>query len=167
MPERPVEINVGTGGVLSWAGNGGDLRVMVTVPHSERRSIEAFVGVYRGSDFFDTRGVYGFQIKQQIVKGRRPGIEPFMTFGVMGIVARYEEYDCLYVNCRPHMSTHVLPPFLGLVGGGVQYAVTPRLAMRLDYQAAIALIIPVGGRVAASVSIPLGRVASAGLAASR
>ena len=125
-PDRPVEIAVGAGGVLSWAGSGGDLRVMVSVPHSERRSIEGFAGVYRGNDFFDTRGVYGFQIRQEIMKGRRPGIRPFWTYGLMGIVARYETYDCPYVNCGPRMSTHVLPPFLGLVGGGVQYTVTPR-----------------------------------------
>jgi hypothetical protein len=160
--DRPVEIGVGTGGVMSWAGSGGDLRVTVTVPRSERRSIEGFAGIYRGSgnDFFDTRGVYGFQIKQQIVRGRRSGFEPFATFGAMGIVARYETSDCLQRSCGYHVSTLVLPPFLFLAGGGAQYTVTPHLAVRLDAQAGIALFIPVGVRVAAGVSIPLGRVTS-------
>ena len=58
------------------------------------------------------------------------------------------------------MSTHVLPPLLGLAGVGVQYTVTPHLAVRIESQAAIALIIPVGVRVAAGVPIPLGRVTS-------
>lgn len=85
----------------------------------------------------------------------------------MGLVARYETYDCPYVNCGPHMSTHVLPPFLGLAGVGVQYTVTPHLAVRFEAQAAIALIIPVGVRVAAGVSIPIGRVTSDSRIASR
>ena len=55
---------------MSWAG-GGDLRVTVTVPRSERRSIEAFAGIYRGNDSFDTRGVYGFQIALFIPVGVR------------------------------------------------------------------------------------------------
>jgi hypothetical protein len=164
---RLVEIGVGGGGVTSFLGNGGDLRVTVTVPRGERRSIEGFVGVYRGNDALETRGVYGFQVRQPIERGRRPGFEPFATFGIMGIVARYQTSDCPYASCRPHTSTHVLAPFLGLAGVGVQYAVTPHLAVRLESQAAIALIVPVGVRVAAGVSIPLGRITSDGRMGSR
>jgi hypothetical protein len=165
--DRPVEIGVAVGGVASFVGNGGDLRVTVTVPRGDRRSIEGFVGVYRGNDVFDTRGVYGFQIKQQIARGRRSGPEPFATFGIMGLVTRYETSDCSYASCRRYTSTRVLAPFLGFAGVGVQYAVTPHLAVRLESQAAVALIIPVGIRVTAGVSIPLGRITPDSRTASR
>jgi hypothetical protein len=164
---RAVEIGVGVGGDVSFVGNGGDLRITVSVPRGARRSIEGFAGVYRGNDVFKTRGVYGFQIRQQMARGRRPRFEPFATFGLMGIVVRYQTSDCSYASCRPYTSTHVLPPFLGLAGVGAQYAVTPHLAVRLEWQAAIALVIPVGVRMAAGVSIPLGRVTSDSRIASR
>ena len=56
--------------------------------------------------------------------------------------------------------TYVLPPLLLLAGAGFQHIVTPHLAVQLESQVGIALFIPVGIRVAAGVSIPLGRVAS-------
>jgi hypothetical protein len=85
----------------------------------------------------------------------------------MGIVARYQALDCSHAPCRPYTSTQVLAPFLGVAGVGAQYAVAPHLAVRLESQAAVALIIPVGVRVAAGVSVPLGRVASDRRPASR
>src|ERR1700687_4218866 len=124
---RPVEIGVGIGGVTSPGRNGGDLRVTVTIPRGARRSIEGFVGVYRGNDFLETRGVYGFQIRQQMTRGRRPRFEPFATFGLMGIVARYQALDCSHAPCRPYTSTQMLAPFLGVAGVGVQYAVAPHV----------------------------------------
>ncbi len=163
--DRPVEVGVGSGGVMSWAGGGGDLRVTVTVPRNERRSMEAFAGIYRGDDFVNTRGVYGFQIKQPIVRWRRPGFEPFATFGAMGVIARAESTDCRTAPCRHDVSTRVLPPFLGLAGLGAQYAVTPRVAVRVEAQAGVLLFFPVGVRVSAGVAIPIGRVASSGPAA--
>jgi hypothetical protein len=155
--DRPVEIGVGVGGVTSLGGAGGDMRVSVTIPRGERRSIEGFAGIYRGNDAFDTRGVYGLQIRQPMARSRPSG---FFSFGLMGIVARHEVPDCPHVNCATHMSSYVLPPLLLLAGAGFQHTVTPHLAVQLESQVGIALFIPVGIRVAAGVSIPLGHVAS-------
>ena len=161
--ERPVQIGVGVGGVTSFVGNGGDVRVTVSVPLGERRSIDGFVAAYRGDaiENFVTTGTYRFQITQPIDRGRRPGFQFFATFGLMGIFGRAEAYKCSNGSCQPYLNTtKVLPPLLGLAGVGVQYTVTPRLAVRVESQAAIFLIIPVGIRVSAGVSIPLGHVFS-------
>ena len=126
-------------------------------------SVELWRVSYRGDaiENFVTTGTYGFQITQPIDRGRRPGFQPFATFGLMGIFGRAEAYKCSNGSCQPYLNTtKVLPPLLGLAGVGVQYTVTPRLAVRVESQAAIVLIIPVGVRISAGVSIPLGRVFS-------
>jgi hypothetical protein len=158
VADRPLEIGVGVGGVMSLGGGGGDVRVTVTIPRHDLRSLEGFVGIYRGNDVFNTRGVYGFQVRQDMARIRRPGVEPFATFGLMGIVARLETSGCPHVNCGARVSTRVLPPFLFLAGVGAQYTVKPHVAVRLESQVGIALFVPVGVRVAAGVSIPLGHV---------
>jgi hypothetical protein len=53
----------------------------------------------------------------------------------------------------------ITPPYIGLIGGGVQRRLAPRLAGRLETQVIMAIILPVGVRVATSVSVPLGRIA--------
>jgi hypothetical protein len=152
---RPLEIGIAGGGEVSPISSGGDLRLNLTVPRSERRALEFFVGGYRGSNDFDL-GVYGFQVRRPMAKRRRPGVEPFVTLGVMGFFDRFEASRCRDGGCRAERSFRVFPPVLGLIGVGAQYTIRPRLAVRVESQAAMALIIPVGFRFAAGVSMPLG-----------
>ena len=81
--DRPVEIGVGSGGEVSFVGKGGDLCLTVTVPRIGGRSIEGFVGVYRGNNGYET-GIYGFHVNRLIAGRRRPGVEPYVTFGLIG-----------------------------------------------------------------------------------
>ena len=53
---------------------------------------------------------------------------------------------------------YLTPPFVGLVGFGVQRNLHRRLAVRVDVQALALLIIPVGVRAAAGVTIPVGAI---------
>ena len=160
-PQRPVELSVGGGGVASLIGGGGDARVMFSFPRSEQRAFEVFAGGYSGeAGSLDVKAEYGFQVRERIHKGVRRHVEPFWTYGVMGAIARYETSSCVNRQCTSQFVTRPLPPIMGLFGAGVEYAVRPRVAVRLDYQAGFFLFIPVGGRAGASVSIPLGRIRS-------
>jgi hypothetical protein len=154
-PQSRFELGIGGGGETSLITNGADLRLRISVPRDRGRSVEAFVGGYRGTNGFDA-GVYGLQVKRPVAWRRRPGVEPFATMGAMGLITRYGSRDCP-LTCQAHDTIHVLPPFIGLVGGGVQYTVASRLAVRIESQVAIVLVVPIGVRVAAGVSIPLGR----------
>ena len=164
MRDRPVEINIGATGVLTWITSGGDLRPMISFPVGERISLEVFGGPYWGtrSSAVDLgiRGFYGVQVKREIDLGRRAGVTPFLTFGATGVVSRDVTYTCSYVNtvatCHPHETTQVLPPIIGLFGGGVQWVVTSRLAVRVEAQGVVAFIVPLGLRVSVGISVPLG-----------
>jgi len=159
--QRPVEMSIGGGGVASFVGNGGDARVMFSFPRSEQRAFEAFAGGYSGgADSRDVKAVYGFQVRERIHRGVRRQVEPFWTYGAMGAIAHYQTSSCVNRQCTSEFVTRPLPPLMGLFGAGVEYAVNPRLAVRFDYQAGLALFIPVGVRAGASVSIPLGRIRS-------
>jgi len=157
QPAGGVEMALGVGGVASIAGNGRDARVMVSFPRSEGRAIEAFAGAYDGSDAFGTKAVYGVQVRRPVHKGGAWAFDPFVTYGAMGALVRYQATTCVNHHCSPHDQTRLLAPLLGLVGAGVEYTLRPRLAVRVDYQAGLAfLFLPVGARAGASVSIPLG-----------
>ena len=154
-------MSIGGGGVASIVGNGGDVRVMFSFPRSERRAFEGFVGGYSGgADSLDVKAVYGFQVRERIRKRTRRQVEPFWTYGAMGAIVRYQTSSCVNRQCTSEFVTRPLPPFMGLVGAGVEYAVNPRLAVRFDCQAGLALVVPVGVRAGASVSIPIGRTGS-------
>lgn len=159
---RPVEIGLGATGVVTWITSGGDLRASISIPVNDRVSMEFFGGPYGGSDRLGLpiKGFYGVQLKREIDRGSRAGLTPFLTFGAAGVVASYDTYDCPFGNCR-RRSTLVLPPMIGLIGGGVQYTVNPRLAVRVEAQGVIALIVPAGVRVSVGVSIPVGHRFSA------
>jgi hypothetical protein len=160
--DRPVEIGVSGTAVLTWMTSGGDLRTTINFPVSERVSIEVFGGpyreTYRGDGGLDLHidGFYGVQVRREIDRGRRAGFTPFLTFGAAGVVARDQTYDCSYATCRRRETTQVIPPLVGLVGGGVQYTVTPRLAVRVEVQGLVALVLPLGARVSVGISVPVG-----------
>jgi len=155
----PATVSVALGGLLSYGGGGADIRVSATLPTRERRAVELFAGISRSRDVLNTQGVYGVQVRRFIGDGPR-SYRPYSSFGVMGLVTRYEEPDCLYANCEWRSSNHVLPPVLGLVGGGADFQVRQRLAIHVEAQLAFALFVPVSGRMAVGVSVPLGRPAA-------
>jgi hypothetical protein len=160
--ERPhVELGVSGGGVVTWflGGHGipgGDVRI--TVPTSRRRAFEGFVGLTPAvSDA--TTGFYGLLVKQRLGDETNPNVEQFFSYGLVGGFSRYRTTD--YRNPSvSHSKTLITPPFIGLIGGGVQYRVAPRVKVRLESQLVMALILPVGVRVAGGVSVPLGKLSS-------
>jgi hypothetical protein len=164
VESRNVEIGAGVGGVATWFGGGrgipgGDLRI--TVPTTHRRAVEGFIGLTPAVNHATT-GFYGLLLKQSVGKQTRPEVENFFSYGVLGGFVHYREgeyrrpSDGSTVQSRSR--TIITPPFIGLIGGGVQRRVAPRLAVRLESQVIMALILPVGVRVATSVSVPLGRL---------
>ena len=156
---RPVEVLLGVDGVTSWIGNGRDVRLSISAPKGERLSFEFFGGGYHdvgAQNQYDTDAIYGFQIKQRIMSRLRPGIEPFVTYGAMGIVGRQL---CGKTPCRPAKPAQVVPPFLGLLGAGVQHAITPHLGLRIEAQGGFFAFIPVGLRLSAAVTVPFGHFA--------
>ncbi len=153
--ERPLEVSFGLDGIASSQGNGGDLRLTFGIPAGDRLTFELFGGPYRGNDTLRTEGVYGFQIRQRLLR-HRPGIEPFFTYGALGVIARSESFYCSPSPCRWERRTQVLPPLLGLLGVGVEYPVASRLKVRVELQGGFFLILPVGVRAAAAFTIPLG-----------
>jgi hypothetical protein len=52
----------------------------------------------------------------------------------------------------------VLPPVVGLAGFGVQKALSPHLAMRIEIQGLVALVVPAGVRAGISLTMPIGQV---------
>jgi hypothetical protein len=158
--ERPhVELGASGGGVVTWflgghAIPGGDVRI--TVPTSRRRAVEGFVGLTPAVSNATT-GFYGLLLKQRIGAEPDPNVEQFFSFGLVGGFTHYRvtEYRNPSVS---HSKTTITPPFIGLIGGGVQYRVAPRLKVRLESQLVMALILPVGVRVAGGISVPLGKL---------
>jgi hypothetical protein len=142
--DRRVEIGGGIGTVASlWTGPfpGGDVRL--TVPVSERGDVETLFAV-SPSGTGETLGFYGVQFRQRL-RHARSVVEPFLTYGGIGIFYR-DDGDSM-----------VTPPVIGFVGGGVEHRVHRRLAVRVEAQAIVLLVVPIGVRVAAGVSVPIGR----------
>lgn len=144
--DRPTAIGGGIGVVRSWfAGpfSGGDLRV--SVPVGSDSDVEALVAAgvpVRG----ETIGFYGAQFRQMLPGFGTPRTQPFVTLGVIGVF--YHE----------HQASTISPPILGTVGAGVEHRVGRRFAVRVDVQAIALVVIPLGVRVAAGVSVPVGRL---------
>jgi hypothetical protein len=158
-PVRPTTLNIALGGFASYGGGGADLRVSTAIPISRRRSLELFIGKSESQDYFKTQGVYGAQFRR--MRGRQDaGYRGYTSIGVMGLVGRYEGSSCGYSSCWRTQTHHVYPPFLMLLGGGVDIDLKPRVNLHLESQVAVALFVPVSVRAAIGVSIPLGRGAS-------
>jgi hypothetical protein len=142
---RSVEIGGGAGIVGSlWTGpfSGGDLRV--GVPVGARGDVETIVAMTPASDG-ETLGLYGVQYRQRLRSTDSGRLQPFLTYGGFGIF--YHEGG----------ESMITAPIIGLVGAGVEHRIARRLALRAEAQGIVAVVIPVGIRVAAGVSVPLGR----------
>jgi len=152
---RPVEIGGGGGAALTCCTerlSGGDVRV--SVPAGERGHVETLVAVTApaGEDRF---GLFGVQYKRTVGSRGSSGARMFVTAGAFGVYYR-DRHD-----------TAVLPPVLALVGGGVEQPLARRLAVRVEAQAMLFAVYPAGVRVAAGVSVPLGRLDAARATGSR
>jgi hypothetical protein len=163
QPTEPqhVEIGASLGSVLTWfygghAMPGGDVRV--TVPTRGGRAIEGFIGLTPVVEHATT-GFYGLLVKRPFGDQTDSDVEQFISYGLVGGFSHYRttEYKNPSVS---HSKTVITPPFIGLIGGGVQYRVAPRVKVRLESQLVMALILPVGVRAAAGISVPLGRLSS-------
>ena len=163
QPAQPqhVEIGASGGAVMTWFDGGhgmpgGDIRI--TVPTSRRHAVEGFVGLTPAVSNATT-GFYGLVLKRRIGDESNPDVEQFFSWGVVGGFSHYRATD--YRNPSVSYSkTVITPPFIGLIGGGVQRRVAPRLSLRMESQLVMALILPVGVRVAGGISVPLGKLSS-------
>jgi hypothetical protein len=156
---RPAEIGLNATGVLTFPAIGGDLRLTASFPVSERHSIEVFGGPFSGSaSDADTKvkAFYGVQVRQTLPSHSRAGAEAFITYGAVGAVYAYTETTCFPGKCVKHTENQTLPPLIGLVGGGVQYTIAPRLAVRVEAAGLVAFVIPIGGRISVGVTVPIG-----------
>lgn len=146
---RSIEVGGGAGTVGSWFSgrlSGGDLRV--TVPAGPRGDVEALVAV-SAPDRGETLGLYGVQFRQRLRSSPSSRTRPFITYGGVGVFY------------RERGASMILPPVFGTVGGGVEQRVAPRVALRVDAQSVVLLVLPVAVRVAAGVSIRVGHLAPA------
>ena len=160
---QAIEVGGGIGTAISWWGalGGGDVRV--TVPLNPRFAVEGFVAIL-AADTRVTNGAYAVQIKQRLRRGAGPASHAFMTYGVMGGFTRYRTDEYRYtangspvvIPARTYSS--VSPPVIGLIGGGVQRDISRHLAVRVEAQAVMLLVLPVAARLAVGVSVPLGHL---------
>jgi hypothetical protein len=148
--QNSTEIGVSVDGLLSWwSAFPPQVALRVTLPSSGRSAVEMFVSTGRTDGFFasgDYGGVYGAQVRRRVGRLDRDGARPFVTFGGFGgyVHGKYDSY--------------VSPPFVGVIGAGAEWPVARRLNVRVEAQGVMALIIPVGVHIAASGSVPIGRL---------
>jgi hypothetical protein len=144
--ERGIEIGAGAGVLASWWVNtigGADLRV--TVPVSDRGDIEVLGGAAAwAKPYSGFAGFYGVQFRQHL-RGREHAVQPFMTYGAIGLI----DHD--------RSGTEVSPPFIPMVGTGVERPISRRVLVRVEAQPVFVFVVPVAVRVAAGVSIRLDR----------
>ena len=145
VSDRSPEIGADWGALASlWTKSsvGGELRV--SVPVNERDDVETFGGI--GRPWGETIGFYGVMFKRHLRRtDTRRGLQPYFSVGGAGVIA------------VAGSDSFVTPPLVPLVGGGVEQRIHQRISVRVEAQALVAIIIPVGVRVMAGVSVPIGR----------
>lgn len=170
----PVEVGAGIGALMTvpyedfftndFASPAGDLRL--SVPMSPRFSFEATGSLGRRGNQFNTRleGLYLLQIKQRLRSATRGGFHAFLAYGLAGYWARVSQKEVRslqpngeYVVHPAFKYTEWEQPLATFAGGGVQYALSPHVALRTEVRLVSLVFLPMGVRVAGSVSIPIGR----------
>lgn len=154
----PVELGLGISGVATSGDDNKDdiwsplqppgAHIRVTVPVSARFALEGGMSAAIHSKPHDRRvvGYYAFQVKQRLAASG--SVHPFVTYGVAGWY-RAPNF--------PGWSNHLEPPWLAVVGGGLEQELGSHVSVRADAQLLSLLWLPLGVRYAASISIPLGR----------
>jgi hypothetical protein len=166
--DRRMELGIGAGGAASWwipdlpAVAGPEIRV--SIPTSDRKSIEALGGVSTVRLAGDTVGFYGVQRQRRLQREPESKVQSFISYGVIGVFfhSRSPEYRYRAANgstvvVPASSQTLVVPPILGLLGGGAERQIASRLKARVEVQAVMALVIPAAVRVSAGVSMGLGK----------
>jgi len=148
--DRHIEIGGGIGTVAAWLFgeyvghiSGGDLRI--TLPVAARGDLEVLGALGRNpGQSTEKLGFYAGQFRL-LFQERANAVQPFMTFGAMGIFAHSAEYG-----------SDLTAPLITFVGAGVQRRLTRHLIVRGDAQSMLLIFVPFGVRVAGGVSIPIG-----------
>jgi len=168
--DRPgVELGIGAGGAASWwipelPGVAGP-EIRVSAPMSDRKSIEAIGGVSAIRLASDRVGFYGVQVRHRLAHDDDDDkVEPFFSYGVIGVFFhsqspeyRYRAANGSTIVTPATSKTFVVPPFIGLLGGGAERQVASRLKARIEVQAVMALVVPVAVRVSGGLSVALGQ----------
>ena len=141
---RTPQIGVGGGSVVSWFTKpfvGGDVRL--TFPVSDAGDLEVLAGAPTAATRHDgVAGFYAVQFRQLIRADEDSALQPFVTYGGLGALD----------GRRPWL----MPPVIGLIGGGVEGRIGRGVALRVEVQGVVALIFPAGVRLAAGLSVPIG-----------
>lgn len=170
----PVEVGVGLAGLMTTQYEDfftSDFAIpsftaRITVPVTPRFSFEgAFdIGHRSGEHFRRLDGLYVFQVKQRLQSTTRGSFHAFLTYGAGGYYERFsqKEVHATLPNGTPTVTrafqyTEWEGPAATLIGGGVQCGVAKRVSARAEAQMVSFLVIPLGVRIAGSVSIPIGR----------
>ena len=157
------------------------MNLRVTIPLTDRFAVEGLATLGHRDAWYGkaVEGLYGLQIKQQIVLASRPAFEPFVTYGLGGYYRRAPNGSAVDFNrlqnrhpergvltCKePCGGSTATAPFIILAGGGVQQTLGRHFAVRAELQAMIAAPphapypFPLGLRASAGVSMPFGRYA--------
>ncbi len=140
--------------------------VRATVPLTPRFAVEGLFTVGRSGTEFTTRteGLFIVQVKQRLESGTRGNFHPFLIYGVAGYWARVSQEEVRVIDDAGRLIvspafryTEIDEPVAAVIGGGIQHAFARRAAVRCEAQLVTLLYIPLGARLSAGVSIPIGR----------
>ena len=134
---RQVQLGIEAGGLMVLGVDVGEVRVSAIFPCSERLSLEGFVSS-DVSGRIPREQTCGLQVTHRIRGGQ--AFELFASYGGFGLLGR----DATF-------------PVFGLVGVGMQKTPNRHLAVRLESQIAMLVVLPVTLRGAVGVTIPIGR----------
>lgn len=169
----PFEFGVGFGGVATVPyedilGDGPTapaIDVRTTAPLTPRFAVEGVFTVGRSStDYYRrTEGLFLIQVRQRLASATRGAFHGFLTYGATGYWARVSQKEVRFVDDAGQLQvspgfqyTEIDEPVVAVLGGGVQYALGRRAAIRADAQYVTFVYIPLGVRFSGGVSVPLG-----------
>jgi hypothetical protein len=172
IPAEPPNRLVQVGGSLDVLGawtvyGGGGLAladVRVGVPFGRRFTFESYVTV-PNKDYETYLGMYGFQVKQRLVRASTSTREIFLLYGGNGIYEHTPERQEHYTTSTGRTevytirsSTFVSAPIMPMIGGGVEQSLSDRLSIRVDAEGLV-WPYPLGllGRASVGLSVGVGR----------
>ena len=172
VTDAPIARSVRIGSSLDafgvWTGFGGGglafADVRVGFPFARRFTLESFASIPR-KEYESFFGVYGFQVKQRVVRASSQTREVFATYGGIGVYEHTRAHEWRYTTSAGRTDvyttpshTFVSPPLMPMVGAGVEQWLSDRFAIRFDGQGIVwPYPVAVIGRVSAGVSVALGR----------
>ena len=140
--------------------------VRITVPLSRHFAFEAIGTIgQRGNQYWErTEGLFLLHIRQQFRAAENRPLRPFITYGLAGYYAHFEQREIAVPQPGGGSTTltHVAfneieEPAAFAFGGGFQQQLGSRAALRFEGQLLTFLYLPLGYRFSTTVSIPIGR----------